>query len=133
MFLCPSAPEPTATPTARPTVKPDLGSSVSVCAQSSWSAWIDRVNPDEGEGDREAMTTVELAHFCPAGHVDQIECVTVDGEIAFFSSGEVVKCDVTTGLTCHNADNMPIPCQNYKIRYHCQCSGEAFFLFVTAV
>ncbi|XP_041367296.1 uncharacterized protein LOC121381939 [Gigantopelta aegis] len=118
------APAPTATPTAQPTVKPPIGSSVSPCIKSSWSSWINRVNPDEGEGDHEAMTISELGRFCPSGKVDQVECVTVDGDISYFSSGEVVKCDVATGMTCHNADNMPIPCSNYKIRYHCQCSGQ---------
>lgn len=56
--------------------------------------------------------------------MDKIECVTVDGDIPSYSSGEMLTCYPDSGLVCRNADNFPVDCQDYKIRYHCQC-GES--------
>lgn len=53
--------------------------------------------------------------------MDKIECVTVDGDIPSYSSGEMLTCYADSGLVCRNADNFPVDCQNYKIRYHCNC------------
>lgn len=61
------------------------------------------------------------------GTVDKIECVTVDGDIPSYSSGEMLTCYPDSGLVCRNADNFPVDCQDYKIRYHCQC-GESLSL-----
>lgn len=64
------------------------------------------------------------------GTVDKIECVTVDGDIPSYSSGEMLTCYPDSGLVCRNADNFPVDCQDYKIRYHCQC-GESPSLSVS--
>jgi len=69
------------------------------------------------------MTSAELASFCPGGTVTQVDCQTSDG-IEYFSSGEILTCDVTNGLVCNNVDNFPVPCSDYKIRYQCSCPGE---------
>jgi len=58
------------------------------------------------------LTSMESLSF--AG----IECVTSDG-IASYSTGEIMECDMEKGIACLNADNDPIPCSDYKIRYFC--------------
>ena len=52
----------------------------------------------------------------------EIDCQTTDG-IEYFSSGEIATCDLSTGMVCNNADNAPIPCSDYQVRYRCQCGS----------
>ncbi|KAL8604894.1 hypothetical protein ACOMHN_028522 [Nucella lapillus] len=85
-----------------------------------WSAWINKDSPDTGDGDHEHMTSSELTSLCPGGTISQVDCRTVDG-IEYFSSGEILTCTTDGGLQCNNADNMPIPCSDYKIKYLCTC------------
>jgi hypothetical protein len=59
--------------------------------------------------------------FMLGGRLDKIECVTVNGDIPYYSSGEQLTCYRESGLICRNADNFPVPCEDYKIRYHCLC------------
>lgn len=54
----------------------------------------------------------------------RVECYAEAGDIPSYSSGEVLTCDAATGLTCNNADNFPVTCTDYKIRYYCQCPGK---------
>ena len=91
---------------------------------SGWSAWINKDTPDTGDGDMEKMTSSELTSFCPGGTITQVDCQTVDG-IEHFSSGEILTCTTDGGLQCNNADNFPIPCSNYRIKYECTCPGES--------
>ena len=91
--------------------------------QSGWSAWINKDSPDVGDGDHEQMTPSELTSFCPGGTITQVDCQTVDG-IEHFSSGEILTCTTEGGLQCNNADNFPIPCSDYRIKYECTCPGE---------
>ncbi|KAJ8313527.1 hypothetical protein KUTeg_008088 [Tegillarca granosa] len=111
---------PIATPSpgsgGQPTVAP------STCT-SKWSGWINKDNPNVGDGEREFMTDTEKANFCGSGRITKIECITADGgDIPYYSSGEIgTTCDVGTGLTCLNANNFPMPCSDYKVRYYCDC------------
>jgi hypothetical protein len=66
------------------------------------------------------MTSAELTAFCPGGTITNVDCMTVDN-IEYFSSGEVLTCTANGGLQCSNADNFPVPCSDYKIRYECTC------------
>ena len=73
-------------------------------------------------------TAAQKMAFCPGGKVSSIECVTSDG-IASYSTGEMMECSVERGLVCLNADNDPIPCSDYKIRYFCECASMYITLF----
>ncbi|WAR09835.1 CRAM-like protein [Mya arenaria] len=95
------------------------GPSIAPCL-TRWSRWINRDHPDSGRGDIEKMNAHELNVFCPEGRIKGIECVTVDG-IASYSSGEILSCSINNGLECLNDNNFPVPCSDYKIRYHCDC------------
>ncbi|XP_067650638.1 mucin-5AC-like [Haliotis asinina] len=112
---------PTASPSAGLSGQPTASPTVTSCSQSHYSNWVNRDLPESGNGDHEAMTPDELSSFCKGGQVTKIECYTDD--IPSYSSGELVTCDMKSGLTCNNADNAPVPCSDYKVRYFCDCSG----------
>ncbi|WAQ93432.1 EDIL3-like protein [Mya arenaria] len=120
---------PTVTPPSGKTQNPNLvpptvhhdhtththgGPSIAPCL-TRWSRWINRDHPDSGRDDIEKMNV-----FCREGRIKGIECVTVDG-IASYSSGEILSCSINNGLECLNDNNFPVPCSDYKIRYHCDC------------
>ena len=96
-----------------------------------WSHWINQDSPDVGDGDHEQMTSSELTSFCPGGTITKVDCQTVDG-IEYFSSGEVLTCTTDGGLQCNNADNFPIPCSDYKIRYECTCPRKSLQILSSA-
>lgn len=93
-----------------------------VC-KTGFTDWINRDRPESGNGDHEALTDAEKADRCPGGSMTRVECYAEAGDIPSYSSGEVLTCDAATGLTCNNADNFPVTCTDYKIRYYCQCPG----------
>ena len=86
-----------------------------------WSNWINKDTPSTGDGDREMLTPSELQQFCGNGKISTIECETTTG-IASYSTGEIAMCTIEGGSVCLNADNAPMPCSDYKIRYFCKCS-----------
>ena len=114
----PSTPAPTTV-----IVVPTTTTAATQPCVSGWSAWINKDTPDTGDGDLEKMTSSELTSFCPGGTITQVECQTVDG-IEYYSSGEILTCTTDGGLQCNNADNFPIPCSDYQIKYECTCPGE---------
>ena len=87
-----------------------------------WSNWINKDSPSTGDGDREMLSPSELQQFCTNGKIKAIECETTTG-IASYSTGEIAMCTIEGGSVCLNADNTPIPCSDYKIRYYCECNG----------
>ena len=89
-----------------------------------WSRWFNRDNPFTGDGDHEAMTPTEMSIFCAGGRLSRIECETESG-IQHYSSGEIVSCSINHGFECLNANNAPIPCSDYKVRYYCDCNDAA--------
>lgn len=115
-----SVPSSTEAPTPGTTEAP-----LKVCTTSGWGPWINRDKPGFGGGDHEFLTPEELQRFCYGGKVTTIGCA-VDSEnyIPYESSGEIVGyCDKDRGFICRNADNFPITCSDYKIRYFCNCSN----------
>ena len=88
-----------------------------------WSDWINKDTPTTGDGDREMLSSAELHAFCNDGKIKTIECVTTTG-IASYSTGEIAMCSIEGGSVCLNADNYPMPCSDYKIRYFCECNGK---------
>ncbi|XP_033761396.1 mucin-5AC-like [Pecten maximus] len=124
--------KPTAGPGVLPNGTPTPGMTdistptavITQCTQSRWSSWMNQDNPSIGDGDHEQARQSDLEDFCIGGKVAKIECYTSDeiNPIPFYSTGEVVTCNLASGLTCLNAENAPIPCNDYKIRYYCECS-----------
>ena len=87
-----------------------------------WTGWINIDTPNTGDGEREFLTDKQKQEFCSQGTITDIECETMDG-VGYFSSGERLTCDVDNGLICKNEDNFPIECNDYRVRYRCECEG----------
>ena len=98
----------------------------SLC-KDRWTDWINKDSPTTGDGDHEMLSPAELKAFCHDGKIKTIECVTTSG-IASYSTGEIALCTIEGGSVCLTADNAPIPCSDYKIRYFCECDGEYLVL-----
>ena len=99
------------------------------CIGTRWTKWFNRDTPSTGDGDHESMTPTEMAMFCAGGRISRIECATVSG-IPDYSSGEIVSCSVNNGFECLNANNFPVPCSDYKVRYFCDCNSKFFYGFI---
>ena len=69
------------------------------------------------------MTSQEMTQFCPGGHVTAAQCQSIQG-IPVFDKEEGLVCDVKDGFMCSGAVIAPTECNDYEIRYFCQCSGE---------
>ena len=131
-YRCECGSGPTMVPTSGPSVTPYApGTSpsnvVTTCSRSFWTAWINKDIPSTGDGDMEFLTDAEKAALCVGGQMSKIDCYTADG-IPSYSSGEIMTCDLDGGLVCNNADNFPVPCSDYQVRYFCQCAGRCTLL-----
>ncbi|XP_075784907.1 mucin-2-like [Pelodiscus sinensis] len=124
----PSTTTPATTTTVTTTPTPCTPNDVTVC---SWSDWIDVSYPDftTNPGDYETYENIRKPN--DSAICDQpidIECRAEKyPELPLEDLGQIVKCDVSTGLVCNNKDQMPGPvvsfpmCLNYEIRVNC-CS-----------
>jgi len=92
-----------------------------------WLDWVNTMTPngDMNYVEHEFMTLAKQQELCFDGKINRIECETTNG-ISHFSSGEKLTCDILSGLTCRNSDNYPVPCNDYKVRYFCDCEGKTF-------
>ncbi|KAK3611486.1 hypothetical protein CHS0354_039099 [Potamilus streckersoni] len=109
---------PTAHPliggTGTPTAVPNACSTI-----MKWSNWLNNDRPDTGNGDYESMNAKDLSMFCGSGKIASVECKTTNN-IPYYSTGDVMYCDMASGVQCNTADNFPVGCQDYMIRYQCE-------------
>ena len=76
------------------------------------------------------MTPSEKYLFCKDGKIVSVECRSTDNQ-PYYSTGEIVSCNVDQGLVCENADNFPACQHDYMIRYQCEettCQGISRFV-----
>ena len=109
------------TETVTPTQAPYL-------CKPRWLPWVNNMTPttDMNYIEHEFMTEEALKKECFDGHITRIECETTSG-IPDYSSGSIgTTCEVPTGLTCENSRNYPIPCEDFKVRYYCECIRKLF-------
>ncbi|XP_053374175.1 mucin-5AC-like [Mercenaria mercenaria] len=120
-----TVPNSSSTVTGSTTATPVIAKSSTVTApvfcKSRWSSWINKDRPTTGDGDRELWSKTEKEAFCGQGYITGIECVS-DSGIPSYSTGEIMQCSIEGGSVCLNADNFPVACSDYKIRYFCTCS-----------
>lgn len=91
-----------------------------------WLPWINSMTPtsDMSYVEHEFMSLDKQKELCSDGRITRIECETTSG-IPFYSAGAVgTTCDITSGFTCRNDENYPIPCEDYKVRYFCECERK---------
>ena len=74
----------------------------------------------------QSMTPDEKYLFCKDGKIVSVECQSTDNQ-PYYSTGEIVICNIDQGLVCENADNFPACQHDYMIRYQCEettCKGN---------
>ena len=98
-----------------------------------WLPWINNMTPttDMSYIEHEFMSQEAFEKECWDGRITRIECETTSG-IPQFSAGFIGStCEIPTGLTCKNADNYPIACEDFKVRYYCECVRKfSYFVIV---
>ena len=105
-------------------VKPLLNAQIGA-EECKWSEWFDVTYPrfkQEPEGDFETYENIRAAGGDICAQPKNIECRAENyPEYSLEDIGQVVSCDVNSGLVCHNSDqNQRFQmCFNYQIRVQC--------------
>lgn len=91
-----------------------------------WLPWIDNMKPTTNMSyiEHEFMTIEEQEKQCVDGHVTRIECETTQGIPHFSVGAKGTTCDIYSGFTCRNSENYPVPCEDFKVRYYCDCARK---------
>lgn len=109
------------TPTPVPRVTPNP--LLPVCNESKWSGWINKHTPGGDGGEMENLTPLERQQLCNGGKITNVECEDKYG-VPFSSSGVISTCTPGSGYVCHDQDNAPITCDDFRARFYCDCSGN---------
>ncbi|KAM8939219.1 mucin-2 [Pelodytes ibericus] len=119
---------PTTTPeltTPTSTLSTSPTSSKSPCAPTCWwTDWFDESYPEYGKegGDYETYENIKNAGHTLCDKPENISCRAERfPDEPLDQLGQVVTCDVSTGLICHNKDQtgfLPV-CYNYQISVYC--------------
>ncbi|XP_068115742.1 mucin-5AC-like isoform X2 [Hyperolius riggenbachi] len=120
-------PHPTTTETTTETTEilTTTSSGTTGCLpKCTWTTWIDVDVPSSGldGGDRETFENIisKGKHICK--NPQNIECRAEDFPgISIDNIGQIVKCDVTTGLVCNNREQLGKvkQCYNYQVKVLC--------------
>lgn len=104
-----------------------------------WTDWFSVSTPSEATGDFEVYEKIVMKHaICPKSHITDIECKYLSKQGGSKKSGPAkstlidyrsspdrnVQCSVAEGLICYNSDQESGLCQDYKVRFLCQCEAE---------
>ncbi|XP_072277617.1 mucin-2-like [Pyxicephalus adspersus] len=114
--------EPRSTTTSSVTTS---GSTIHNCdPQCLWTKWFDVSSPTiyPNGGDKETYDNIRKAGFEICEKPENISCRSIRSrELPLESNGQVVTCDVSTGLTCNNIDQTRSPhiCYDYEISVYC--------------
>lgn len=103
-------------------------STLSSSCKPRWLPWVNNMTPtsDLQYVEHEFMSLKKQAELCSDGHITRIECETTTGIPSYSAGAFGTTCDVTSGFTCRNIDNDPVPCDDYKVRYYCECDGKYY-------
>ncbi|XP_041853997.1 mucin-5AC-like [Melanotaenia boesemani] len=117
----PTTPTPT-TPTPTTTVTETPTSTTPGCYVCKWSDWINNHYPGQtpNDGDYETFENIHNPDGSQCKTALEIECQAKGYENTSLTDlGQNVKCDKKDGLICHNKDQIPPKCFDYKIRVKC--------------
>ncbi|XP_025026903.1 mucin-5B-like, partial [Python bivittatus] len=114
-------PLPTTTQTEIPTT---ILTTVISCMEEKceWSQWYDVSYPGNGpdDGDFETLKNIRAKGYEVCKAPKNIECQAEKYPNASLQElKQKLTCDTTTGLICHNKDQITQICHNYKIRIEC--------------
>uniref|UniRef100_A0A3Q3MT91 Mucin-2-like n=1 Tax=Labrus bergylta TaxID=56723 RepID=A0A3Q3MT91_9LABR len=117
----------TATTTTKVTTQPTTTPTNSCITTCEWSEWYDVHNPLEDKSDWETYENIINSGKEICENKIDIDCRATDYPDKDFNdyldeTGQVVICNVSTGLTCRQQDQLKPPrkCFNYKIRVCCE-------------
>lgn len=98
-----------------------------------WLPWIDNMKPTSEKSyvEHEVMSVERQTELCGDGHITRIECETTDGIPDYSVGAKGTTCDIYSGYTCKNAINYPVPCEDFRVRYYCDCDGKICLFFIT--
>ncbi|PAA54143.1 hypothetical protein BOX15_Mlig016789g1 [Macrostomum lignano] len=91
----------------------------SVCEE--WTPWINLDRPSTGHGDVETMEKArrKWPNFCPKPM--KIQCRDAGSKISVDQVSQELLCDLEHGLLCINENQYPNNCNDYEIRFYCDC------------
>uniref|UniRef100_A0A1I8JRM6 EGF-like domain-containing protein n=1 Tax=Macrostomum lignano TaxID=282301 RepID=A0A1I8JRM6_9PLAT len=95
----------------------------SVCEE--WTPWINLDRPSTGHGDVETMEKArrKWPNFCPKPM--KIQCRDAGSKISVDQVSQELLCDLEHGLLCINENQYPNNCNDYEIRFYCDCYGNS--------
>lgn len=95
-----------------------------------WLPWFDSMKPTTEMSyiEHEFMSMDMQKELCSDGYITRIECETTDGIPHYSVGAKGSTCDILSGFTCRNADNYPVPCEDFKVRYFCDCKGKEIIM-----
>ncbi|GFQ92410.1 SCO-spondin, partial [Trichonephila clavata] len=81
---------------------------INITNEDCWTDWINIDKPTSGGGDFEKLNKIrQRFEFCP--DPVQIECRTAESKQRPFDVGQVVTCDLQSGLQLHHQPTTPPP------------------------
>lgn len=104
-----------------------------------WTDWISVSTPTEATGDFEVYENIVGKHaICPKSHISNIECKYLSRAGGSKKTGSAkptlvdyrsspdrnVQCSVSDGLICYNSDQQSGLCQDYRVRFLCECNVQ---------
>nr|XP_033784141.1 mucin-5AC isoform X2 [Geotrypetes seraphini] len=116
---------PTTPPTTNPTTTIETSTPIKGCKpKCKWSTWFDVDYPTSGPngGDIETYENIIGAGKSICKKPQNIQCRAENfRDISIDEIGQIVTCDVSTGLVCRNRDQMGKSklCYNYEMRVLC--------------
>nr|XP_061812910.1 mucin-5AC-like [Nerophis lumbriciformis] len=109
-------PQTTTTTERTPSTSPE-------CYVCHWSHWINNHYPDHNlsGGDYESIENINYENLKDCNQPLEIECrAKAFPDVALDQLGQIVTCNPTEGLICHNKDQgIPPICYDYEIRVKC--------------
>lgn len=109
------------TPKPRP-----VGPTKAPASCSGWSDWINEYQkPAWGDYESKSVAQLNKIGFCLTGRIAAIECRDAKTDQLWTESrNKDLVCSLEKGFTCMPArQGKGRPCQDFKIRYFCECSG----------
>ncbi|XP_069823969.1 mucin-2-like [Dendropsophus ebraccatus] len=115
----------TITKTGSETTTKTITKTASICGSvCSWSDWIDvsTPSPSQNGGEYETYENIRNTGIKVCDKPQNISCRAKDNPFTpILQLEQIVKCDVSTGLTCNNRDQagLQAECLDYEISVYC--------------
>ncbi|XP_059485087.1 hemocytin isoform X2 [Neocloeon triangulifer] len=107
--------------------------------EDGWTEWFNNSHPERESGDYEYIADIRNkgGKICSQTEIKKVECKFIDNQGSaakgvktakrkgvlkgFKESGDIATCRKKIGLTCKNAEQVDMICEDYAIRALCEC------------